>query len=355
MGYTMWHETPRNRPATGAASPTGHPAAKGRHESVGRGPCRECVRKLRVPMVSGIPKEGIAGTPPSTNPRPSAQALHIAEEATGDVALEGLPVGGVSDRSVDLKARRRDDPPAFRRGLPSLPCLETPGKPGVELPEAGAPGPATGRSRDRPLEALPMAAYKKTHKNVEPIWSSWMNPASCSSPTWPAPGLPKEKHRSCTISTNKTESRRLVLWRCLPNESDWPSIFICAPTISQGSMSERSCNTCSAIFGGRWSCCGIGERSIAAGRSNTGSPRIQGSTWKRSRPTPRNSIRRSMFGTRPTAPWRIVHPRTCSSSTGGSETRCDEFVDRNHFFGPASTLPICHGQGDAFHYLCKYQ
>jgi hypothetical protein len=355
FSYTRRHETSRNRPATGAATPTGHPVAKSGQESVGCGARSERVREFGVPVGSDVPEKRAPGSSAPSHSGPSAQALPVTEEATGDIAPEGLPGGRLSDGPVDLKACRRDDPTALGRGLPSLPRLETPGKPRMELSETGASGPATGRSGHRPLEAGPLAAYKKTLKVLAPIWSSSMNPVSCSSPTWPALGPQKDRRPSFTISTNKIESRRSAPWPCPPSGDAWPSISIFAPAISQGWKSEHSLNTCSGIFGGQWSCCGIGEPSIAAARSNSGSEAIPDCMWNRSRPMPRNSIQRNMFGTKPTAPWPTARPWTCSSLTGCSETRSDESGDRRSSSGHASTLPICPGQDESFHYLCKAQ
>jgi len=157
MGYTMWHETSRNRPATGAATPTGHPVAKGGQESVGCGARSERVREFGVPVGSDVPEKRDPGSSAPSHAGPSAQAFPVTEEATGDVAPERPPGRRISDGSVDLKACRRDDSTALGHGLSPLPRLETPGKPGVELSKTGASGPPTRRSRHRPLEAVSLA------------------------------------------------------------------------------------------------------------------------------------------------------------------------------------------------------
>ncbi|MBI5853771.1 MAG: transposase [Nitrospirae bacterium] len=69
----------------------------------------------------------------------------------------------------------------------------------------------------------------------------------------------------------------------------------------------------------------------------------------------RGSIQRNMSGPRPTAPWPTVRPRTWSSSTGYSATRCGASEGRHHSCGPVSTRLICRGHGDPFHYLCTAQ
>ncbi len=129
------HETSRIRPATGAATPTGHSAATGGEESVGCGARRERIREFGVPMGPVVPKKGAEGGTPAPYPRPSAQALRVAEEAPDHVAPEGPPDSWLSDRSLDRTARWPDNPTAVGRGLPSLPCLEATAQFGLELSE----------------------------------------------------------------------------------------------------------------------------------------------------------------------------------------------------------------------------
>jgi hypothetical protein len=149
--------------------------------------------------------------------------------------------------------------------------------------------------------------------------------------------------------------RNRSTWPCLPSGTGWPFISRFGPATSRGWMCEHFCDTCSGIFRGRSSCCGIGERSIAVARSHRGLPRIHDSRWKRSRPMPRNSIQRNMSGPRPTAPRPTVRPRTWPSSTGSSATRCGESEGRNRSCGPVSTRPIRRGHGEPFHYFCTAQ
>jgi hypothetical protein len=354
--YTMGHETPRDPATTGEATPTSDPVVENRETSVGSGACLKRLQELGLPVVRGLQKARTHRASPQTDPRPSAQVVQDPEATARPASFGGPPGFWPSYRPVDLEADRPVDREAVSHCLPPQPCLAVTSRHRVELPETGAPSPSTGRSGHRPLETSPLAAYKKTPSDVAPIWSSSMNPAFCSSPTWPAPGPQRGKRPSFAISTNKIESRRSAPWPCPPSGDGWPSISIFAPAISRGWMSEPSSNTCSGIFGGPWSCCGIGERSIAAGRSNTGSKTVEDFMWNSSRPTRLSSIPRNMSGTNPTAPWPTARPRTWSSLTECSETRCDEFVDRKNSFGPVSTLPICHGSDRAsFLYLYEHQ
>jgi len=341
--YTGGYETPRDPATTGATTPTGHPVVKSRETPVGGGSCLKRLQELGLSVVRGVQKEGTHGASPQTDPRPAAQVIRKSETAA-DEASSGRSLGlRPSDRPVDLEADRPVDPQAVSHSVPPQPCLAVTSRHGVELSETGAPGSATGRRGDRPLEAVPLAAYKKTPSDVAPIWSSSMNPVSCSSPTWPAPGRPKGKRLSFTIATNRTASRRSAPWRCPPNEGGWRSIFSFAPAISQAWMFKRSLRICSGISGDRWFCSGIAEPFIVAGRLSSGSKTIPDSRWSRSRRTRPSSIRRSISGARRIGRWPTVRQRTWSNLPDDSRTRSDESGDRKNSCGPVSTLPIYHG------------
>ena len=354
--YTMGHETPRNPATTGEATPTGDPVVESRERSVGSGTCLKRLQEFGLPVVRGLQKERTHRASPQPDPGPSTQVVPDPEATAGPASFGGPPGCWPSDRSVDLEADRSVDREAVSHSVPPQPCLAVTSRHGVELPETGAPSSTTRRSGDCALEAIPLAAYKKTPKGLEPLWSSSMNRASCSSPTWPAPGPRKEKHRLFTIGTNRIGSRQSVPWRCLPNGDDWRFIFSFAPAISRGWMSEHSSNTCSGIFGGRWCCSGIGEPSTGVKKSNTGVLNTRDSIWNVSRPMRRNSTRRSISGARRIARWPTVHRWTWSSLTEGSKARCGESGDRNNSFGPVSTLHIYHGSDRvSFLYLCETQ
>lgn len=261
LDYTQRHETSRNRPATGTATPTGHPVAQGGHHSVGDRPGRGCLREFSIPVGRGLPKAGAPWIAATTDPRSSPQSLRGAEEAAGGAAPEGTPGQGLSHRFMDLETGGAADPPAVRGALSSLSCLETPDPVGMELSEARTPSPATGRCGERPVEARALAAYKKTPRDVGPTSSFLMNRAFCSSPTWPAPGRRKAARRSCAICTNRIGSPRSVRWPCRPSAGEWGSISGCAAAISRGWMSEPSCATCSGIYGARCPVVGSGNHS----------------------------------------------------------------------------------------------
>jgi hypothetical protein len=97
--YTMWHETPRNRSATGKASPTGHPVAKSGQNSVGSRTGSKCLSKFSIPLVSGLPDQGSEGAGAQTHAGTSIQALSIPKTQTDKDSSKGSRVGWLSDRN----------------------------------------------------------------------------------------------------------------------------------------------------------------------------------------------------------------------------------------------------------------
>src|SRR5487761_102757 len=346
FNYTLGHETPRNRPAVGKATPTGHSTVKGGQESVGGGPRHKRVGEFGIPLVPDFPSEGFAGATTATHSWPSAQALRVSETQTGPGAPEGTPGRRLSDGSMDLTARGQGDRPAVRSSVSPLPRLETSGKPRLELPETGAPRPATGRGSHPTLAAGALAPYKKTPKGLGPIWFFSMKAAFCSFPMSPAPGLRKGKRPSFTISTNGTEFLPSAPLPCPRKEGGWPFISSVAPGISLAWMSGPSSETCSGIFTVRWCCCGIGELSTGGKKSSNSFLTIRDSMSRSFRPMPQNSTPRNTFGIKPTAPSPTAHRRTSRTLKEDSETRCGGYEDPQSFFGPVSMLLICHGPGE---------
>ena len=353
--YPWGYETPRDPATTGAAAPTGHPVVESRDTPVGGGPLAGRIQELRLPVVRSVQEEGTQRSSPTPHSGASSQVVQGPETTAGDPPA-GRPPGVRSPhRPVDLEAHRPADPEAVSDSLSPQPCLAIAARDGVELPETGASSAPTGRRRDRPLEASPLAPYKKTPSDLGPIWSSSMSRASCSFPMSAAPGRPRGKRPSSTIGTTRTESRRSVRWQCPRDEGAWPFTSSFAPAISPVWMSEPSFTTCSGIFRDRSSCCGIGEPSTGAEKSSNGSVNIQDSTWNISPPTPRNSTPPSMSGIKRIGRSPTVRQRTWPSLKEDSETRCEGSGDPKSSCGPVSMLPIYPGPDESFLYLCETQ
>lgn len=355
LSYTIGYETLWNRTTAGKAAPAGHPAVKSGQKSVGSSTGFKRICKFSISLVSDVPKEGFTGVESPAHSWTSTQAVQVSEEPIDKVASEGTPGSWLSNRSMDLKADSQNDRPEVWGSVPPLPRLEASGKFGMELSETRAPGVAKERRKNCPLEALPLAPYKKKPKNLGPIWPSLMNPVFCLFLTSPEPGHPGVRPLSFIIFISRTEFPPSVRSRYPRKEGVWPFTFGFAAAILPAWMSELSSRICSNISEVQWFSCGTGEPSTGEKKSNDSSLNIQDCMSNTFPPMHQNLILQNMFGIRLTGPFQTVHPRIWRSLKECSEIRCGGYGDLKSSFGPVSMLPIYHGHGESFHYLCKNQ
>ena len=114
-----------------------------------------------------LPQPGAPWITATTDAR-SFPSLLGAEEVARGAAPEEAPGHELSHRFMDLETCGAADPPAVRGTLPSLSCLEAPDPVGMELSEPRTPRAAAERGRDRPMETVPLAAYKKRRTTGRP-------------------------------------------------------------------------------------------------------------------------------------------------------------------------------------------
>lgn len=234
--YSLLYETHRNRTTVGKAASAGNPTVKSGQKSAGSSSCSKFFRKLGVSLVSGISKKGIGRIEVPTHSRPSAQAYQVTEKQAGKGASQRSARRRLSDGSLDAQTRGKSDQPPVRHPVSSIPCVEAFGKSGVELPKARTPRPAAGRSGNCPLEAVSMAAYKKTRQNMEPIWYFSMKAAFCSSLPLGEPGLPRVKRPACITTISETGYLPSAHWRYLRKGSESLCTSDISPEISTASM-----------------------------------------------------------------------------------------------------------------------
>ncbi len=354
--YNMGHETPWIPRGTGKAPPSRHRFAERRQAN----PLSRCafgggIKKLGIPMVPRVPDGRVQGPSFKNDSRPSAQAVSDREGQTLGTPFVGSTGRGVSDRSLDLKSDCPNHPEALWGAISPESCMALASGDGMELPETRAPGLTKERERNRPLESLSMASYKKTPKDVGPIWYSSMSRASCSFRTSVELGLRKGTPRSSITSTNRTGFPRLMPCRFRRNGSASPFISGLGCAILTAWTFVLSSKSCSNIFGGPWSCCGIGGQSIAGKRSNSSSRRIHEFIWNTSRPMHLSLIPQNMFGTKPTGPFPILRRRAWATSKRCYETRYAGYGDHQGSFGLVSLPLIFRGLDRSFHYLCESQ
>jgi len=235
--YNGGHETPWNSSRTGEAPPTRHPTAKaGQGKSIVCGALGGSIKKLYLPMVPNVSEGRFQGPPFQEDSWPSSQVILRSESEVGAGAAGGSIGCRVSDRSLDPETDCSSDPEAIWYSVSPQPCLEVAFGDEVELSEARTSGPAEERRGDRALEAVSLAAYKKTPKDMGPIWSFLMNPVSYSFQTLPGLGRPKGKHHCSIIFTNRIASRPSAPCRFPRRENGWPFIFGFGVEISMGWM-----------------------------------------------------------------------------------------------------------------------
>jgi hypothetical protein len=355
LEYNKGHETLWEPRAAGKAASAGCPFVKDGQEPACHSTRFKCFCKFRVPVASGLPRERGSRAEAPADTRTSPQADPRSKEAACPGAFKWPSGCRVSDRFMDLNPGSESDRPTVRRSISSEPCVEAPREPGMELSEARAASFTAKRRRDRALEAVSLAPYKKTPTDVGPIWSSSMNRASCSFRTLRAPGPRRDKRPSFTTFTNKIVFRPSMRWPYRRNGGVWRSTFNFGLGILRAWISVHFSSICFAICEAPLFYYGTVERSIGGKRLNTISISALASRKNTFLLMRRNLIPQNMFGTKRTVHLPMVRPRTWQSSRGSSAIQPGGSGNLRSSFGPVSMHLICLGLDNSFHYLCKTQ
>ena len=354
--YNMGHETPWIARGTGKAPPARHRIAERRQgNSLSRCAFGGGIKKLRIPMVPRVPDGRVQGPSSKNDSGPSAEAVSDRKGQTFGTPFVGSLGSRVSDRPLDLKAYCHNHPEALWGTVSPESCVALASGDGMELSETRASGLTKERERNRPLENLPLAAYKKTPKDVGPIWCSSMSRAFCSFRTSVVLGLQEGRPQSSITSINRTGFPRLMHCRFRQKGSALPFISGSGGAILTAWTFVLSSKLCSNIFGVPSSCCGIEGRSIAAKRSPSSSEKIQEFIWNIFRLMRLSLIPQNMFGTRPTEPFPMQCRRAWVTSKRCCETRYAGYGDHQGSFGLVSLHLIFHGPDKSFHYLYESQ
>lgn len=353
--YNSGYETPWNPRATGKAAQAGDSFVQSGQEPAGHSTGFKFVSEFGIPMASHLPRERGWRVKAPTDARTSCQTDRSPKEASCPDPFERSSDCRVSDRCMDFKPGGQGDPPTVRRSLSSQPRMETPCRLGVELSEAGTTGFTKKRGRDRSLETVPLASYKKTPTDVGPIWSSLTNRGFCSFRTLLGRGLQKGRLPSSITFTNRIVFRPSMLWPCRRNGNVWLCTFNFVLGTLRDWISTLSSNICFAIFEAPSFYYGTEGPFIDGKRLNNTSLSIPDSSRSIFQPMRRNSIRQNMFGTKRTGCSPIVLLRTWQSSKGSFEIQPGKSANLRSSFGHVSMLLTYLGQGKCFHYLCKTQ
>lgn len=353
----MEHETTWNSTAVGGAAPACHKAVEEGPVAVLRCPGPEFICEQRIPLVAGFSKERHERIATCPGFRTSLKA-DLGPEAKADAYPLAQCLGGrIRHGLVDLGADRGRDPATLRSALSSLPRLEAAAQYGLVLPEARNQGERERRGSHRALEALPVAPYKKKPNDLGPISSSSTKAASSCFPTSVGLGHPKDRRRFCAVPGTGRRFRPSRPWWCRRAVDAWRS--------TPGSIRRRtsirfwrrdSWATCSKRCEGQSYFFGMVAASTKDRPSGSSFVGIGVCTRFASRATRLSSTLRSGSGSSSKTPWPTVRPRTCATSRAAFIVRSSGFASPRSCCGPASMLPISHGNDKpSFHYLCKGQ
>jgi hypothetical protein len=128
----------------------------------------------------GASKSSVSQWPaPQGGSRAAGKALPKTERRFGQVAAGRAAFVRISNRSLDAPAGGSGNSEGIWHSISSPPRLAVAFGDGVELSKTGMSGFTAERGRDCPLEAPPLAAYKKTPKDLAPRCSSWMDGENC--------------------------------------------------------------------------------------------------------------------------------------------------------------------------------
>lgn len=194
------------------------------------------------------------------------------------------------------------------------------------------------------MEVVSVAAYKKTPKDLAPIWRSWMRAVSCWSRAWSAPGRLGARRPICAVPATGPRSRPSP-----PSAS--PRVGDARPC-TPGSIGARtsarprsssSFSNCSAISAGPWSSSGTTAGSTGARSCDSSCRRTRASTRIASRGMHPNSTRMSSSGTISSAPWPTVSPATSEISSSCFIPRSSGSVSPRSCSGRASMRQISRG------------
>jgi len=222
FSYNGGHETPWHPSRVGKAAPTRHSIIeKGKSEPIGHCPVARSIQELGLPVAPSLSRERLQGTEIQDGSRASDEVAARAKRETTPVVTGRAISLRISDRPVDLAAGSVHNSEELWGPIPPQSCLAIALGDGVELPETRTPGFGEKGRGKRPLEAVSLAAYKKTPKDLAPTCFFSMKAAFCSFLRSRARGLPGERRPGCIIATERIRFRRSVLWLYLRKGNGW--------------------------------------------------------------------------------------------------------------------------------------
>ena len=354
--YIAWHETTRNSPTTGEASPTRYPVTGEGNDGVGDRPLDRRLEEFRCTMARRIPAQRCKSTSPKTNSRASLSIVRPPEEGVDPNTFRGPSGCRVWNGPLDAEASCPSDQEAVPDQLSSESSLAAPGTTGMELSETRTSCPPTGRKGNRTLESDRLASHKKKPHDLAPISYSWMKAAFYSSPMSGGPGRRGARPRISTTGSNRIEYLRSAHSASLQAGGTSGSICSSGRTVLRIQMSRSSWDISSVTSADPSCCCGIGGQSTVTAPSNRSLTDTRECTQSSFLPMHPNSTRRSTSGIDPTLRSPTASRRvSCSSEAGSMASRAGSARLNNasgHVFMQATYRG---GDEISFLYLCESQ
>lgn len=339
MYETIWKPQ-----AIGEATPTRHPvAAKGQESSRGSGGSRR-LRKFCLSMETGASEERGRRTVSQACFWPPSQTLSLSEKGVSQSASERTSCSRIWDRPMDHPPCKGGDSKVFWGVLSPKSFMAVFNRVGVELSEASTASQRERRSCHSPLEAVSLAAYKKSLNDLTPILSSSMKAAVFLSLMSVEHGRLKDRHPSCGIATKEGRYRLSLLLRSVPRENAWVFTGVSMTQILPAIKSWLFSSFCCVIFRDILCSYGIIARLIRVAMSSSSWQLIKGFMRKGFLDTLQNLTRMNSFGhilnvRRPTRyPIIFRNWRICWSILSTN------FDIPKDCFGRAFTLLSYHGQ-----------
>lgn len=353
--YNQMHETFRIQSAVGGASPAGSPLAEKTDQSVGSSSSSWRASEFGFALERHFSAQGLGRIAFPSQYGSSALVEPDPEKEAGKGSASRSPVLGLLHRLVDIKAHRASDCQEISCLLSSLSYLAPASGDGLELSEAGKARQGKKRESDCALEKGGLATYKKTPKNLDSLWFSWMRVGFSWFRAFGAPGLRREKHLPCAVRV--TGRRFLLSLRSgfLLKESALrsTSAFILTE-ISVLLKRFVSSKFFFSISPEVFSSSGIEAEFTGRSWFKTSLKSILKFIGIISQRMLRSSIRWSLSGTISNALRRMEFPKTIKNFALFCIPRCKGCVATRNCSGPASMRLSCRGN-KMLHYLCKSQ
>jgi len=340
--YIVGYETTWHTPSVGAATASGHTLARIWPQLPFGGRSSKLIAKFGralAPVVPGTRAEGL------TCPSKSRSAVIAKHRPKEDAARDfGARTTGsrLLDRPVDSPQDLRCNRQGIWDTVFTCQLLEADDGLGLELSEAHKARQRKERSRDPHVEAVGVAAYKKTLRFTEPIWFFWTKVDFSWCPRSFAPG-----HRGAGLPCYVWQGhgpryRPFQPSAFLQFENKWLCISSSTPTkTSEPSKWSCSSGTCCDIFGDRSYWCGTEAEPTGPPSSNSSWTSIHESMFTSSQGTLQNSIQMNWSGPSSNELWQTVFPIISRAFVNFFHEKLDGCNDPQKGCGHVFVRPIC--------------